>query len=134
MSTEKLLETGLQQFLKSGSHCARGRSRKLSRSTLLAEALFSILRIPSKSLWRWTMEFQKKLGRDVPAPNTLNPKNGDPLVLAKPYRVLGRALETPQVNPTRLVARVVFCFGNKGATAERLSRDCGPQTNDVTGI
>ena len=46
-------------------------------------------------------------------PFTLNPKMKiplNPLVLAKPYQVLGMALEMPQL--VHFVARVVSCFSH----------------------
>ena len=49
------------------------------------------------------------------------PKNEDPLVL-------GMALEMPQL--VHFVARVVSCFGKKGA----IPRSCPYRASDVTGI
>ena len=80
-------------------------------------------------------EFPKKFSRDVPAPNTLNLEMEIPLYLQSPITSSGQGVgDAATVKSHALCRRVVFCFGNQGATAEILFRDRVPGTNDLTGI
>ena len=131
-------ETGWRQLPKSGSHCARGRSRKLSRKHFAcgSSCRSSFFNPPNPEQKLMEMEgsyFQKKLSRNVPPPNTLNPKMKIPLYLQSVDKFWAERWRRRN-NPMQFVTGVVFCSSSKGATTEILSRDRVPGTNVVTGI
>ena len=78
-------ETGWRQVPKSGSHCVRGRSRKLSRKHLACGSSFFNPPNPEQKLMEMEgASLQNKLSRNVAPPNTLNPKMKIPMYLQSP--------------------------------------------------